>query len=37
MQIEPTSGAPSGLDDFGGGMAYNSADGTLYYYDATLS
>ena len=35
MQIEPTSGAPSGLDDFGGGMAYNSADGTLYYYDAT--
>ena len=34
-QVEDTSGAPSGLDAIGGGLAYNSADGTLYFYDAS--
>ena len=35
VQDETTSGAPSGLLTAGGRFAYNSADGDMYFYDAT--
>ena len=35
VQNETTSGSPSGLQDAGGRFAYNSADGEMYFYDAT--
>lgn len=34
-QIESTSGTPAGLDTIAGSLCYNSADGDLYFYDAT--
>jgi hypothetical protein len=34
IQVEVTSGSPSGLDTVGGLFAYNSADGTMYFYNA---
>ena len=35
VQVETTTGSPSGLLEYGGFLAYNSADGDLYFYDAT--
>lgn len=35
IQTEGTSGTPSGPDTWGGAFCYNSADGTLYFYDAS--
>ena len=35
VQVETTSGSPSGLQDAGGRFAYNSADGEMYFYDAS--
>jgi len=34
IQVEVTSGSPSGLETVGGLFAYNSADGTMYFYNA---
>lgn len=34
-QVETTTGTPAGLDTLAGSLAYNSADGDLYFYDAT--
>ena len=33
IQVEDTTGSPSGLETVGGLFAYNSADGTMYFYD----
>jgi hypothetical protein len=33
IQVEVTTGSPSGLEEVGGLFAYNSADGTMYFYD----
>ena len=35
VQLEADSGAPSGQDSIAGGLCYNSADGELYFYDAS--
>ena len=35
VQYEGTSGTPSGMQDAAGRFAYNSADGEMYFYDAT--
>ena len=33
IQVEISPGSPSGLEEVGGLFAYNSADGTMYFYD----
>ena len=35
VQNETTSGSPAGLQTAGGRFAYNSADGEMYFYDAS--
>tara|TARA_R110002167_G_scaffold135451_5_gene321936 strand:- start:4699 stop:5991 length:1293 start_codon:yes stop_codon:yes gene_type:complete len=35
VQDEPTSGAPAGVQNAAGRFVYNSADGEMYFYDAT--
>lgn len=35
VQVEDTSGSPSGLQNAAGRFAYNSADGEMYFYDAS--